>query len=555
MKRKCLAVGIILLFTRVGILPTNAQDTEKTSLPTSTGKNQLFDTTPVPLPTPKGWMKTFGEFGEDWGYSVQQTSDGGYIIAGHTHNIGIGGDVWLIKTDGNGKKVWDKIFGGVEDDDVYSVQQTSDNGYIIAGVTNYSGSGSGDVWLIKTNGNGNEVWNRSFGGTNWDEGYSVQQTADKGYIIAGMTFSFGAGWVDAWLIKTDENGIEQWNKTYGGEYIDIAKSVRQTADGGYIITGETESFGGVWLIKTDNNGKDIWCIRVTNEKNNEIKSSCLIDGCIHGEEWEGGEACLYLAEYLLINFNANKTITHILNSSEVNIVPLVNPDARQDDSRYNANGIDLCRNFDIDFGRIMGGVIPLGQLFHRIKIPYIDTSRLHKWFPSFPWRLHNCGRHPFSEPETQAMRDLMRELENNDFSFYVNCHTAMHSFGGPWIAYKPPFEIPKQEQYIYDYAIEWVIKNTEYENEKSNLWYAASGDVGDWCYKEFRIPSFGFEILSMDYDWGGKKEGQHDNLVHWMETTLPVYMYLLVNIDNLRQWRTPDIQPPLPEGVPPEPLK
>jgi hypothetical protein len=302
-------------------------------------------------------------------------------------------------------------------------------------------------------------------------------------------------------------------------------------------------------------GKDIWCIRLTNEKNDTIKSSCLIDGCIHGEEWEGGEACLYLAEYLLINFNANETITHILNSSEVYIVPLVNPDARQDDSRYNANGIDLCRNFDIDFGRIMGGVIPLGKLFGRIKIPYIDTSRLNKWFPSFPWRLHNCGRHPFSEPETQAMRDLMRELKNKDFSFYVNCHTAMHSFGGPWIAFKPPFEIPKQEQYIYDYAIEWVVKNTEYQKEKSNLWYAASGDAGDWCYKEFRIPSFGFEILSMDYDWGGKREGQHDDLVHWMETTLPVFMYLLVNIDNLRQWKTPDIQPSLPEGVPPEPLQ
>jgi hypothetical protein len=243
--RKSLAVGVILLFVMTGIIPGIAQDIKKPFLPTS-----------------KGWMKTFGEFGEDWGYSVQQTVDGGYIIAGETHNIGMGGDVWLIKTDDNGNKVWDKIFGGAEDDKAYSVQQTSDNGYIIAGRTNYSGEGSGDVWLIKTDGDGNEMWNRTFGGTNWDEGYSVQQTSDNGYIIAGMTFSFGAGWVDAWLIKTDENGNEQWNKTYGGEYIDIAKSVQQTTDGGYIITGETWSFGsdigGVWLIKTDNNGKEIW---------------------------------------------------------------------------------------------------------------------------------------------------------------------------------------------------------------------------------------------------------------------------------------------------------
>jgi hypothetical protein len=157
------------------------------------------------------------------------------------------------------------------------------------------------------------------------------------------------------------------------------------------------------------------------------------------------------------------------------------------------------------------------------------------------------------------MRDLMRDLENKYFSFYVDCHTAEHSFGGCWLAFKPPFEIPKQEQYIYDYTGEWVAKNTEYEKQNSSLsykdlTYKVSGDIADWCYKEFRIPTFGFEILSQDYEpWMDK--GKHDHLVHWMETTLPVFMYILVNIDNLREWKTPNIQPPLPEGVPPEPLK
>ena len=115
-------------------------------------------------------------------------------------------------------------------------------------------------------------------------------------------------------------------------------------------------------------GKDIWCIRITNENNDELKSSCLIDGCIHGCEWEAGEACLYLAEYLLINFDANETVTHILNSSEVYIIPILNPDGRQENVRWNDNGIDLNRNFDVDFGRLRGHTIRLGKLFGRIKI-------------------------------------------------------------------------------------------------------------------------------------------------------------------------------------------
>jgi hypothetical protein len=137
---------------------------------------------------------------------------------------------------------------------------------------------------------------------------------------------------------------------------------------------------------------------------------------------------------------------------------------------------------------------------------------LHKWFPSFPPILYNCGRHPFSEPETQAMRDFMKELENNDFSFYVNCHTAMHCIGAPWSAFKPPFEKSKQEQYIFDYVEEWVVKNTEYEKYKVLDSYE-SGTASDWVFKEFCIPDFTFEILSLDYDsyTGG---GKHNHLVN-----------------------------------------
>jgi len=298
-------------------------------------------------------------------------------------------------------------------------------------------------------------------------------------------------------------------------------------------------------------GKDIWCIRITNEKNNQIKSSCLIDGCIHGIEWEAGEACLYLAEYLLINFDNNATITNILNTTEVYIVPLVNPDGRQDDEFNNANGVDLNRNFDVFYGRLRSPCIRLGKILSKIigpviKIPFLPVS---KW-------PRNCGRYAFSEPESEALADLVTELDTKDFSFYVNCHTAWHNIitPVPWsrTILNPPFVMTENEIQLFDDVKDWVEENTEYEADRSEE-NKVGGCADIWVFNEFRIPSFTFEILSLDYDaWKGEKK--HDHLVHWMKTTIPFFMCLLVNTDNLRQWKTPDIEPSLPEGVPPEPL-
>jgi hypothetical protein len=213
----------------------------------------------------QGWEQTYGGSDDERGFSVQQTSDGGYITTGRTDSFGNGSsDVYLIKTDGSGVEQWSQTYGGAGDDVGASVQQTSDGGYIIAGWTYSFGNGSSDVYLIKTDGNGLEQWSQTYGGTDPDGGKSVQQTTDGGYIICGYTRSFGV-FHDAYLIKTDGNGIEQWSQTFDGSgSFDNFSSVQQTTDGGYIMCGDTDNYvdyysdDDVYLIKTDGNGIEQW---------------------------------------------------------------------------------------------------------------------------------------------------------------------------------------------------------------------------------------------------------------------------------------------------------
>jgi hypothetical protein len=209
------------------------------------------------------WDRTYGGAGIDVAEALVQTGDGGYALAGYTNSSGAGyNDAWLVKTDSAGNMMWNQTYGGISDDYAFALVQTNDGGYALAGRTASLGAGHYDFWLVKTDAAGNAQWSRTYGGTVWDDAHALVQTTDGGYALAGTTQSFGAGYTDFWLVKTDELGNMQWNQTYGGTETDVAEALVQTGDGGYALAGNTMSFGAgyadSWLVKTDSSGNMQW---------------------------------------------------------------------------------------------------------------------------------------------------------------------------------------------------------------------------------------------------------------------------------------------------------
>jgi regulation of enolase protein 1 (concanavalin A-like superfamily) len=208
------------------------------------------------------WTRTYGGAGADEARCVQWTSDGGYIIAGRTQSFGAGGwDCYLVKTDSNGDIEWTRTFGGGGSDEAYYLYETNDGGYVIAGRTDSEGGGLYDFWLIRTDSEGNALWRKTYGGANSEEAFCVQQTYDNGFIMAG-DITHANGYSNALLIKTDSAGNAEWVRAYGGDYDDGARSVCQTPDGGYIIAGDTYNYGAglsdIYVIKIDTDGDTIW---------------------------------------------------------------------------------------------------------------------------------------------------------------------------------------------------------------------------------------------------------------------------------------------------------
>jgi hypothetical protein len=208
------------------------------------------------------WNNTYGGPDEDYAYALVQTSDGGYAIAGDTRSYDVGnGDFWLVKTDANGIMQWNHTYGGPGEDVATDLMQTSDGGYVMAGYYCYSGAVNGDAWLVKTDANGIMQWNQTYGGPRGESAHVLIKTNDGGYALAGWTEA-GAGEGDCYLVKTDANGIMQWNHTYGGPRQELAYDIVQDQKGGFVLAGFTHSFGvgtpNYWLIKTDSVGNMEW---------------------------------------------------------------------------------------------------------------------------------------------------------------------------------------------------------------------------------------------------------------------------------------------------------
>ncbi|HEY6160802.1 MAG TPA: hypothetical protein VI112_06250, partial [Bacteroidia bacterium] len=236
------------------------------------------------------WTRTLGNIYNERIASIFQTSDSGFILAGaRAPGNPANDDLYLLKISQTGNVIWSKVYGGQKTDWATSVKQTTDGGYIITGGTTSISDSIGDVYLLKTDAVGDTLWTKTFGGVGQDVGENVIQTYDGGFLITGWSNSFGVGGFDGIFIKTDINGYLQWSKTFGGVNNDVFYSSTQMSDSGFISVGSTESFGSggsdIYTVRTNKNGDTVWTKAYGTTWNQigrsiaSVTDSTLILGC------------------------------------------------------------------------------------------------------------------------------------------------------------------------------------------------------------------------------------------------------------------------------------
>jgi len=208
------------------------------------------------------WTRTHGASGVNCATAVLLKPDSGYVVGGYTSSIGAGrNDFMLLETDASGDTLWLRAYGGGEDDQAYALTQTGDGGYLLAGQTESYGAGDKDIWLVRTDADGDTLWTRTYGDSGWDGASAVAQTPDGGFAISG--FLGGTDEDDAWLIRIDADGDTLWTRTFGGdERSDYGSGLVTTGDHGFVFTGRSHTYGGpfgdLWLVRTDSLGDSLW---------------------------------------------------------------------------------------------------------------------------------------------------------------------------------------------------------------------------------------------------------------------------------------------------------
>ncbi len=209
------------------------------------------------------WSRTFGGPVWDYATAIQETQDGGYILAGSTNSFGTGDqDILLVRMDAQGDVIWSSTFGGPAYERAEGVLIGPEGDIIVFGTTDSYGAGSGDLYLVKADVNGEEIWSRTYGGTEDEMAGSVERTRDGGFILVGTTRSFGSGKKDIYVVRINSSGDQIWDNHYGGEAHDVAYGIKETTDGGYVVVGATEGTdSGTWdvcLIRIDAQGETLW---------------------------------------------------------------------------------------------------------------------------------------------------------------------------------------------------------------------------------------------------------------------------------------------------------
>jgi len=332
------------------------------------------------------WQKSLGGSGEDRGYSIQQTTDGGYIVAGQsastngdvTGNHG-GNDYWVVKLSSTGSIIWQKSLGGTGSDVGRSIQQTTDGGYIVAGTSNSidgdvtGNHGDFDYWVVKLSSTGAIIWQKTLGGTGSDNAYSIRQTTDGGYVVAGTSNSNDGdvtgnhGDFDYWIVKLSSTGSIIWQKSLGGSGIDWATSSQQTTDGGYIVIGGSNSIDGditaslgindYWVVKLSSTGSITWQKSLGGSRNDvgwsiqqRTDGGFIIAGTSDSNDGDvtGNNGN---SDYWVIKLSASVGVNEINVFNEFNVYP--SPTSSQITLKVNANLVGAVYTIYDNMGKVV----------------------------------------------------------------------------------------------------------------------------------------------------------------------------------------------------------